>query len=260
MSGQMRGKVQTARQPRYQRLAESLIDEIRGGRLKVGATIPGEHELVAQHGLSRHTVREALRKLTELGLIERKQGVGTVVRARQPLQRYAYTVRTPAELLRYPAEARLHVQAVRRATVSRKLARELGVKAGEEWVCISALRSVDKLKLPICWVDIHLPQEYAAVAESIGRRPGLVYEMIEQRFGESVAAVEVDVVAELIPAALAEPLQVAAGSPSLRIVRRYLGAGRRPFEVSVSHHPAERYSFALELQRGWSAAAGWQAS
>ena len=109
------------------------------------------------------------------------------------------------------------------------------------------------LKAAICGVDIYSLPEYGAVADLIGRRDQLVYELIEQQFGEKLASVEVGVHAELVPAGMAEALQVAAGSPSLRIVRRYVGQGRRVFQVSVSHHPAERYSFALELQRGWRA-------
>ena len=45
---------------RYQRLAESLLAEIRAGRLAVGDRLPGELQLVEDFGVSRHTVREAL--------------------------------------------------------------------------------------------------------------------------------------------------------------------------------------------------------
>ena len=241
------------RQPRYQRLADTLIGAIRAGGLKVGSTLPGEYALVAQHGVSRHTVREALRRLTDLGLIERRRGIGTVVRARRPTQSYSHTVRSPAELLRYPADSRLYVQQVEPVAVSRGLARDLGLAGSDRWLRVSALRRMRNLKAPICWVDIYILPEYSSVADLIGRRGQLVYELIEQQFGEKLATVEVGVYAELVPTEMAAALQVAAGSPSLRIVRRYVGQGGRVFQVSVSHHPADRYSFALELQRGWQA-------
>jgi len=50
---------------RYQQVAESLLAEIRAGRLAVGDTLPGELELVGHFAVSRHTVREALRRLEE---------------------------------------------------------------------------------------------------------------------------------------------------------------------------------------------------
>lgn len=244
------------RQPRYQRLADSLIGDIQSGVLKVGATLPGELDLVERHHVSRHTVREALRRLTELGLIERRRGIGTVVRARRTTQSYSHTVRSPAELLRYPADSRLFAQSSQSLKIGRSLAKQLGVAAGTQWHCIGALRSLRKAKVPICWVDIYVLPEYAAIADLIGRRPLMVYELIEQKFGERLAQVEVDVRAELIPEELAAPLQVAVGSPSLCIVRRYISDAKRIVEVSVAHHPADRYSFALELQRGWRSEAG----
>ena len=239
------------RQPRYQRLADGLIGEIQSGALRVGSTLPGELELVERHHVSRHTVREALRKLTELGLIERRQGIGTVVRARRTTPSYSHTVRSPAELLRYPAASRLYVQSSKSVRPGRLLSRQMGVAFGPQWQCIGAIRRLRSAKLPICWVDIYVLPEFAAIAELIGRRPQMVYELIEQKFGERLATVEVDVRAELVPDELAGPLQVAVGSPSLCIVRRYISHSRRVVEVSVSHHPADRYSFALELQRGW---------
>ena len=50
-----------SKHPRYKQLAETLIADVRAGKIKVGATLPGELELVDRFGVSRHTVREALR-------------------------------------------------------------------------------------------------------------------------------------------------------------------------------------------------------
>ena len=78
-----------------------------------------------------------------------------------------------------------------------------------------------------------------------------VYELIEARFGERVEQVAVDLRAGLVPAEYAAMLQCEPGAPALKIVRRYVGANSRIFEVSVSWHPAERYTYSLELKRGW---------
>ena len=47
----------------YARLAKTLLNEIAAGRHPVGALLPTEHELSAHHGVSRSTVRQALRDL-----------------------------------------------------------------------------------------------------------------------------------------------------------------------------------------------------
>mgnify|MGYP001202712691 CR=1 FL=1 len=253
-----RGQVtrRTAGQPRYRRLADELIGDIRAGRLKVGATIPGEHELVARYQVSRHTVREALRLITELGLIERRQGVGTVVRSKRSSEAYVQSIRSPAELLQYPSDSRLKLVASGMVRADRRLAQILGCAAGTEWFRFRALRRFKTTRAPICWTDVYVIPEYQDVVKLLGR-PKRVYELIETRFGERVEQVAVDLRAELLPAEFAAALQCEAGAPCLTIVRHYVGNNKRVFEVSMAWHPAERYTYQLQLKRGWQSGDSW---
>ncbi|WP_166908547.1 FadR/GntR family transcriptional regulator [Mycobacterium sp. DL440] len=56
-----------------------LRDEIRNGSWPVGAKIPTEAKLVEALGVSRPSVREAVRSLVQSGLLEARQGDGTYV-------------------------------------------------------------------------------------------------------------------------------------------------------------------------------------
>ena len=56
-----------------------LRDEIRNGGLPIGCKIPTEAKLVEMFGVSRPSVREAVRSLVQLGLLETRQGDGTYV-------------------------------------------------------------------------------------------------------------------------------------------------------------------------------------
>jgi DNA-binding GntR family transcriptional regulator len=100
-------------------------------------------------------------------------------------------------------------------------------------------------------VDIYVRPEYAGIATLIGRSGGLVAELIERRYGERLAGVDVEIMARAMPAEIASALGVEAGSPSLTTVRRYLGHGRRTFQVTVSEHPGDRFTYSAHLQRGW---------
>ena len=66
--------------PFYFQLAETLEQEIASGRWEPGAQLPSEPELCEQFGLSRTTVRQALARLEQRSLIERRRGQGTFVR------------------------------------------------------------------------------------------------------------------------------------------------------------------------------------
>ncbi|GGF53526.1 GntR family transcriptional regulator [Azorhizobium oxalatiphilum] len=58
----------------YEVLADKLRQTILDGSLKEGMRLPTERELVSQSGLSRGSVREALRKLEVEGLVKTKLG------------------------------------------------------------------------------------------------------------------------------------------------------------------------------------------
>src|SRR6266851_4282199 len=65
--------------PLHSRLETTLRRLIEQGQISTGATLPGELELAAQLGMSRHTVRHALGVLTNEGLLRRERGRGTTV-------------------------------------------------------------------------------------------------------------------------------------------------------------------------------------
>ncbi len=65
----------------YEQLAEVLRESINEGALREGDRLPSETRLAALAGVSRSTVREALRMLQEAGLIERASPKVMVVRA-----------------------------------------------------------------------------------------------------------------------------------------------------------------------------------
>lgn len=241
---------------RYQQVAESLLGDIRSGRLAVGDSLPGELALVDEFRVSRHTVREALRRLEELGLIGRRQGVGTVVLARESTESYVQAVRTPAALLQYPEGSRVVPQSSERVKAGRSLARLIGCKTGSTWHLVACLREFPDGRPPVCWTDLYLLPEHAAVSASIGRRAGFVYELVEEHFGERVTSIAIQVMARAIPARVSTALGVEPGTPGLTVVRRYFAEGRRLFMASVSDHPGDRFTYSLALERGWQSGGG----
>ena len=61
---------------------EQLRTRIKDGAWEVGQRLPTEPELAAELGISRNTVREAMRVLAFAGLIEIRQGDGSYLRGR----------------------------------------------------------------------------------------------------------------------------------------------------------------------------------
>ncbi|MGN9065325.1 GntR family transcriptional regulator [Collinsella sp. HCP28S3_B9] len=63
----------------YERLAGTLRDRIAAGTYARGDKLPSEMELMDESGLSRSTVRHALKVLVDEGLVRTERGRGAVV-------------------------------------------------------------------------------------------------------------------------------------------------------------------------------------
>lgn len=65
--------------PVYYQLVKLFEKQIFEGKLKPGEALPPEHDLAANHGISRMTVRRAISELVLAGLVYTQKGVGTFV-------------------------------------------------------------------------------------------------------------------------------------------------------------------------------------
>jgi len=60
-------------------VADDLRNDIQAGRLPSGARLPSEADLVHQYGVSRVTIRHAIKALSDEGLAEAVHGRGTFI-------------------------------------------------------------------------------------------------------------------------------------------------------------------------------------
>ncbi|MEV4936777.1 winged helix-turn-helix domain-containing protein [Streptomyces zaomyceticus] len=68
----------------YLQVVHHIADEIRTGRLPVGARLPAERDLADQYGVAVNTIRRAVRELRDHGLVITVPIKGTFVKAEQP--------------------------------------------------------------------------------------------------------------------------------------------------------------------------------
>jgi len=241
---------QRKRKPsRYRDIAAKLQKEIRLGHTEVGQLLPTETELMARHGASRQTVREALRILMDQGLIVRRAGLGSVVIAAEPPVLFSHSVKSLGEWLRYSNETYRDVVGSREITADRERAALLKCEPGKHWFLIESIRRSDQFAAPLGWVEIYVLRKFAEVVKRAdhGRTP--VHEQIAKMFGQVTEYAQMEIFARAMPAALAKPLRVKAGSPALTVIRRYYGAREELFEVTITTHPEGRYTYTMDMQR-----------
>ncbi|MGF6422310.1 GntR family mannosyl-D-glycerate transport/metabolism transcriptional repressor [Lelliottia sp. 489] len=69
-----------SQKPMYRQIADTLREQISSGELKPGDALPTESALQAMFSVSRVTIRQALKRLTEEQIIESIQGSGSYVK------------------------------------------------------------------------------------------------------------------------------------------------------------------------------------
>jgi len=241
--------VGSASLPAYVRLANHLRSQIRKGAYPVSSLLPTEMVLCARYQVSRYTVREALRRLDEEGLVARYQGVGTYVRAARSKAHYLQHISSIADLLQYTQDTYLEIAGSRRVRADRALARLLGSPTGVEWVHLSATRRDMETDAALCVMDIYLRPSFRGIERQLGKERRSIYGLIEERYGHRITEIEQNISAELVQAQHAAALNCKAGQAALKTVRRFYDERRRLLEVSVSIHPANQFSYTTRLQR-----------
>jgi GntR family transcriptional regulator len=235
-------------QPQYILVAHALLRDIEQGRYAVGDLLPPELQLCTQFGVSRHTMREAIRKLQERGLISRQRGVGTRIKAAKPESRYVQSTAAISDLLQYVQDTRLVTSKATAVIADEALSEKIACSVGRRWLSVSGFRYAGKAKLPIALTEIYINPAYSGIQKLIGTLKVPVYTLIEKQFGERVVEVRQEIRAATIAAGDAKLLSVRPGSAGLLITRQYLGANDQVLEVSVNLHPADRFSYFTSLR------------
>lgn len=236
---------------RYAELASTLIKDITDGLHVIGSLLPTELELAERHGVSRHTVRAALKQLQDLGYVSRKKSVGTIVESVNPVAAYTQSFNTADDLVRVAATEVRSIESVRNVTLDRNAARRLEAPVGSEWILMSGPRvDVRRNRAPVAWADIYVDAAYAGIVEPCRAYPEeLVSSLLERQYGLAIDEIRQVVTGTLIDAALARILGVEADSAGLRLVRQYKGAGGRILEMTDTRYPADRASVSFQLKR-----------
>lgn len=229
--------------PRYRELAHILRKDIQSRQLAPGTALMTEMEICAKHDVSRHTAREALRILTEDGLIERRRGAGTVV-AQPRAPTFAQSIGDFDSLLQYARDARLDISQAYPAdddTLDR-----LGLTG--QFVCFEGLRRVGD-EPPQALSRVLADARFGITAATLNSLNGPIFEWLETEHGVAIARVTQRMEACLLGSQQAERLEVQSGTAALRTIRRYRDADGAIVLLSENLHPAGRFAYEMRLER-----------
>ena len=128
----------------YERIREDLLSKIKDGTYPEGQTIPSEIELAQIYGVSRPTVRHALKLLSEAGYLEKRRRRGTVVTQPKVDQSFTMTISSFEDAMRLIGRMpKTNVLAFRSEEASEEVAGALALKKGARVYRLVRLRYAD---------------------------------------------------------------------------------------------------------------------
>jgi GntR family transcriptional regulator len=235
--------------PKYSTLAETLVTRIRSGVYKPGELLDSEPELTRQFGVSRHTVRAALRSLYEKGLVVSQRGRGTVVQATAINPRYRHSCDSIEDVLQYAATTPRHVQARRRIVVDNELAGWLGCAPGYPWWEIHTTRRLDADGPVIASSLIWVPDAFEEAVRDLEAGDEPLFVAIERRFGCNFAQIRQAISIASASAREATDLGLEPGAPVMCVERRFVDERGGLLDASRSVHPAQGFRYETSLRR-----------
>lgn len=235
-------------EPLYRQVVKVLKQEIMTGVYPLDTQLPTETELQERFGVSRHTVREALRQLKEAGLVTSRQGSGTTVIRPGGPQTYIHEVASISDLMLGKA-TELRMLSTGMITADAELVGLIGGKARQRWLRVEGRRFGQDDSSPLCYSQVFVDGEFAGVERHLGRRPGPIYVLVEELYGELISAVEQTISAITVPAATAELINVSPGETGIEVRRTYRLATGKVAIVAVNIYPAARFYHTMTLRR-----------
>ena len=108
--------------PRYAQIFNTLTKRMQAGQYPVDMRLPTESELCDEFSASRFTVREALRRLVEQGMVQRRQGAGSVVVSTTPQARYVHSLSSLSDLFQFALDTHYDMLSTSQVTLDARVA------------------------------------------------------------------------------------------------------------------------------------------
>jgi len=228
--------------PLYHQAARALERAIEAGELPRGSKLPNELDLASELGISRPTMRQAIRQLVDKGLLVRRRGIGTIV-APRPVRRAVALTSLYDDLKAAGREPATRVLSLEEVECPPEIAEHLGVGVGASVLRLERLRLADSA--PIALMRNFIPSGLLELRPEDLERGGL-YELF-RRAGVAPHVATQRIGAKKAGAEEAEALEIEPGDPVLTMNRVAYDTGGRAIEYGWHRYPAESYWFEMML-------------
>lgn len=237
-------------EPYYRQMYHALAADLKAGQYAIGSSLPTERELCEKFDVSRHTAREALRQLEQRGMITRRQGSGTTVRALTPSVRYEQSIQSIDDLMQQGSASRLQVLGgeVMEADAN-QFASQITLLTKLPCIRVRSIRYLRNDVRPLALVDVYVAVRSKVQARRLLNNDSATLEVLAivdparlDRIEQAFAAVNLD-------EAAAKLLHANISDAAFQTIRHYFDPSDRLLVVAHSLYQGQLFTYTSTLRR-----------
>lgn len=232
--------------PLYYQLGTILREQILSGAYAIGDQLPTEAELVADYGVSRITVRQALKTLEDENLIRREAGRGTFVTG-HPVGDTLQMEDTLEDLMSMGRATSVQLLDLQQVAVTQQDVDTFVLTDTRSVMQCARLRRHHET--PYAYIVNRLPLEIAERFEDDDWRLGSIMQAMEKRLGLRLQVADQTIRATLADAPLARLLETRIGAPLLSVDRVVRTDDGHAVARVHTYYRSDLYSLTVHLKR-----------
>ena len=228
---------------------EEIRNFIIEKKLEAGDFLPSENELCQLLGISRGTLREAMRLLEDEGTVLRKQGIGTIISHRaNPIQSTLDINEGNTEMIQgkgmKPGTRDAHFEV---APATKLVARELHLKPGDSVMVLTRIRTADDI--PMAYTIDYLPTSIVTGNLADQFRGQSLYQYLEDELGFQLSNSLLRLVPKNANKQIANVLEIKVGTPLMLLLQTDTDISQSPVVYSEEYFVGHRFEFVIMRRR-----------
>jgi DNA-binding GntR family transcriptional regulator len=232
--------------PRHELIYEDLCARVRSGEYPLETQLPSERELSELYGVSRPTIRQALTRAVNDGIITKVPGRGNFVSRRRVSQDLSYMQTFRSVIAALDMKPSYSVLAAKWVRPEPHVAKGLQVAEDTQVLRVDSVGMASGHPMaiyrshlsPLVAEGVHakLHTKLSASNQSTYELAAIVLGLDELRADQTFEATSVD-------ETVAHLLEAAPGSSAFRVTSQFTTPDGEPVEFRTALYPAGRYSF-----------------
>ncbi len=239
--------------PLAQQAADEILSGIRSGKLANGdGLLPSEADLSQRLEVSRATIREALAKLENAGVIIRRHGVGTFVAPPQPVIDAGLEELESLETLaqRIGLETHMGKASIDERAASASEADRLQLARSDQ--VLSVARVMMTGKRPVAYLIDIVPFQYLRQQDLADTFNGSVLDLFLQRGQPALSHSRTDIIPMAADEDIARKLKVKVGDTLLKLEAQLFARDGKVVDYSLSYFVPGQFHFHVVRRIGKS--------